>query len=176
MYCNPKIEELFRYAECYEKMLKGDERVCLTTLAYDFVGLICLSRHDLAFILADQAVNHMTCLDQLRLLKILCDIYGKPSSWKNYEGKPKPGTALLSLERKFYAELRQDGCFAFSYAFYDFHDYLHAQDRERVDEEIIMLSDSPLRHVGLWQKTKWFYQRLKFSIRNRKNDHEEVPF
>lgn len=176
MYMNPTIKRLFRYAKAYEKMQRGNKRLSKRKLAYEFVSLICQSRHELVFLLDEEALTKLTRMEQFTLLKILVDIYGEPSAWKQFEGEPKPCNALLRLENEYLEAFAPTECYHFSYAYRDFHDHLHPNDKYRVDEEILMLADRPVRPISFWQKIKGWFAQLKFSNRNPTNDYEQVPF
>jgi hypothetical protein len=177
MYMNPKIRTLFSYADAYELMLKGSTRICRKILAHQFVDLICTSRCDLIFLLNDRELANLSRIEQLKLLKIICDIYGLPSSWRHYEGNLKAGKALLTLEKQYKDVFKKGMFFDFSYGFADFHDHLDPSYRDQVDEDIIMLADRPLRPVSLWLKCKWKVESLISSYKRRNQDKSsDIPF
>lgn len=176
MYMNPAIKRLFRYAKLYEKMQRGNKRVSKRKLAYEFVSLICQSRSDLVFLLDEKALTMLTRLEQLKLLKLLCDIYGEPSTWKKFEGKPTPCEALLVLEKEYLDAFSSTKFYDYSYAFRDFHDHLHPNYRYRVDEEIIMLADRLEPRLSFWQKIKWWLTQSKFVKKSRSNYDPELGF
>jgi hypothetical protein len=177
MYMNQKIEALFVYAEVYEKMLKGDASIHKKSLAYKFVELICQSRIDLIFLLNEEVLLNMSRIEQLKLMKIICDIYGAPSTWKNYEGKPKVGGALLALEKQYTEAFNKGNFFNFSYGFDDFHDHLSAEEQQRVDEEIIMLADQAVRPMSLWFNFRWKVKSVFRSLKRLgRKDYSDLPF
>lgn len=178
MYLNPTIKRLFKYARAFEKMQRGKKRVSKRKLAYEFVSLICKSRNDLVFLLDENALAMLTRLEQLTLLKILCDIYGEPSTWKNFEGEPIPCNALLKLEKEYLKTFESNNFYDFSYAFRDFHDYLHQTDKHRVDEEIIMLADRPVRKPSLKLRFQWFVEGALGNLKKKygKSNIEDVIF
>lgn len=176
MYINPTIKQLFKYAKSFEKMQRGSKSVSKRKLAHQYVSLLFKSRIDLVFLLDSQTISKFSRLEQFKLMKLLCDIYGKPSTWKQFEGKPSPCKALLTLEEEYLDAFSSTKFYDFSYAFRDFHDHLHPNYRYRVDEEIIMLADRPEPRLSFWQKIKWWLTQSKFTNKSQSNYDPELGF